>query len=97
MFEKWSSFDLELYEIKNNTPLFTSTISPKGEVFPLNKTALSKLLKVIFSSIADHTTIGLIRKAYDNRNLQLTHKQLKKTAKLNDHSVQTVQTFYKKV
>lgn len=87
----------EIYEINNNTPLFTSTtLSAKGDL-PLNKTALSKLLKVIFSSIADHTTIGLIRKSYDNRNLQLTHKQFKKTAKLNDHSVETIQTFYKKV
>lgn len=87
----------EIYDIKNNTPLFTSTHLSGKKDLPLNKTALSKLLKVIFSSVADHTTIGLIRKAYDNRNLKLTHNQFKKTAKLNDHSVQTVQTFYKKV
>ena len=87
----------EIYEIQNNTPLFTSTHLNGKKDLPLNKTALSKLLKDIFIRVADHTTIGLIRKAYDNRNLNLTHSQFKKTAKLNDHSVETIQTFYKKV
>ena len=88
---------VEAFEIQNGSPLFTSTHSTYDENIPLNKTALSKLLKVIFSEISTHTTIGLIRKAYDNRKINMTGKQYIKSAKLNDHSIETVETFYKKV
>ena len=86
----------EVYDIKNDSPLFTSTTARGGET-SLNKTALSKLLRVQFKGIADHTTIGLIRKAYDNRNVDMNFKQYKESAKLNDHNIQTIQTFYKKI
>ena len=88
----------KVYEIGHNNPLFTSSHANNGKKIPLNKTALSKLLKVIFQDVADHTTIGLIRKSYDTTYYnQLSWNQKKKSAKLNDHSPAVVETYYKKI
>ena len=88
----------KVYEIGHNEPLFTSTHATNGRRVPLNKTALSKLLNVIFQDIADHTTIGLIRKSYDTTYYnKLNWNQKKKSAKLNDHSPEVVETYYNKI
>ena len=88
----------KVYDIGHNNPLFTSSHANNGKKIPLNKTALSKLLKVIFQDVADHTTIGLIRKSYDTTYYnQLSWNQKKKSAKLNDHSPAVVETYYKKI
>ena len=86
----------DVYDIGHNKPLFTSTFK-NGMHTNLNKTALSKLLDTIFKGIAKHTTIGLIRKSYDNRDILSTGKQKIKSARFNDHSLETVETFYKKI
>ncbi len=86
----------DIYEIGNDMPLFTSSFK-NGKEAPLNKTNLSKLLKVIFQDISGHTTIGLIRKSYDNRQVKLTGQQFKQSANLNDHSIEVIHTFYKKI
>lgn len=86
-----------IYDIGNNKPLFTTSYSKGDMDVPLNKTALSKLLKVIFSSITPHTTIGLIRKAYDSQRRKMSGKVEISSAKLNDHSLETIATFYKKI
>ena len=88
---------VEVHDIPNNKPLFTSSFTQGDCNVPMNKTALSKLLKVIFQDISPHTTIGLIRKAYDNRKLDMNGNQTLKSAKLNDHSLETIETFYKKI
>lgn len=88
----------KVYDIGHNEPLFTSTHQTNGRRVPLNKTALSKLLKVIFQDVAEHTTIGLIRKSYDTTYYnQLNWRQKQKSAKLNDHSTEVVETYYKKI
>jgi len=83
----------EIYNIKQNDPIFTSTFKG-GDLTPLNKTALSKLLKDTFISISPHTTIGYIRKAYDTENEKFTTKQKVISASLNDHSFEVQQVFY---
>ncbi len=88
----------KVYEIGHNQPLFTSTHATNGRRVSLNKTALSKLLRVIFQDVAEHTTIGLIRKSYDTTYYnQLNWKQKKRSAKLNDHSTDVVEVYYKKI
>tara|TARA_E500000318_G_scaffold17570_1_gene17817 strand:+ start:915 stop:2051 length:1137 start_codon:yes stop_codon:yes gene_type:complete len=86
-----------VYNVANNQPLFTTSYSKSDTTIPLNKTALSKLLKVIFSSISPHTTIGLIRKAYDSQKRDMNGKLEISSARLNDHTLETISTFYKKI
>jgi hypothetical protein len=91
----------ELYEIENDTPLFTSSYKPNSSTQKaMNKTGLSKLLKTMFKSISQHTNVGMIRKSYDtynSKNLDMNGKKYLKSAKLNDHSVETIEVFYKKI
>lgn len=86
----------KVYKIENGEPLFTSHWK-NGKSNAINKTALSKLLNIIFKDISPHTTIGLIRKAYDSQKLTMTGLQYKKSASMNDHSIETVETYYKKI
>ena len=85
----------EIYNIGNNNPLFTSTFKNNSNL-SMNKTGLSKLLKTIFQDLAPSTTIGMIRKSYDNRNIPMNGLQKITAAKLNDHSLETIETYYKK-